>query len=444
MFALGPLVFTLPQGRLQFEISSMMSRGAAAPSMYLLWELGLLDGLLPHHALLLIQDNVSRGIESSSQKKPDLNGWLAPFLELGRDAEGEQSSAEDPPGHAFAVQRHVLHRRHSLKSVSSHVRSGGEHTERKRLEGNERNEPHGPNNNVHVLFHMLSTLDEIARRQEEPLNQVAYIAVFLIPLIAAERQKAFQRSASRSKQNRRGGGEKTSPTSMEASLNDTNTEQIQHLHVNKTCQGGKKLEFQPNEARKRFDRLEGDIDGGPQPPLLDEWAMPQPPPSIEATTTASSTQSMARSKKLDSVQSFEEHVDIIVSKQLCGISSKEHRKLQSANKKLRKRCLKIISDRTGAFKNEEYLHSSKYNINFGSLFCLLPRQPLQTAGRVLVAVDATLESMSAAAVLNATGRRKGRVRRKKDNSAIESIVLQVLTESGVDWNELMHNGIIMD
>lgn len=43
----------LPPGRLQMELGSLLAHGAAAPSLALMWRLGLLDMLLPQQALYL-------------------------------------------------------------------------------------------------------------------------------------------------------------------------------------------------------------------------------------------------------------------------------------------------------------------------------------------------------------------------------------------------------
>jgi len=51
--ALGSKVATLKQGRLQMELAAMMAHGAASKSVQLLWRFGLLELLLPHHAVLL-------------------------------------------------------------------------------------------------------------------------------------------------------------------------------------------------------------------------------------------------------------------------------------------------------------------------------------------------------------------------------------------------------
>lgn len=41
------------QGRLQMELTSLLGYGACEPSLLLMWRLGLLDMLLPQHALYL-------------------------------------------------------------------------------------------------------------------------------------------------------------------------------------------------------------------------------------------------------------------------------------------------------------------------------------------------------------------------------------------------------
>lgn len=48
-----PLVAGLPQGRLHMELGAMLTHGAARRSVELMWRFGLLDMLLPQHAVLL-------------------------------------------------------------------------------------------------------------------------------------------------------------------------------------------------------------------------------------------------------------------------------------------------------------------------------------------------------------------------------------------------------
>lgn len=48
-----PCTGLLPQGRLQMELASLLGYGAAERSLALMWRLGLLDMLLPQHALHL-------------------------------------------------------------------------------------------------------------------------------------------------------------------------------------------------------------------------------------------------------------------------------------------------------------------------------------------------------------------------------------------------------
>ena len=60
MSALAVTTAKLPQGRLQMELVAMFTHGAALESMKLLWKYGLLDMLLPHHAVMLSKQGISR------------------------------------------------------------------------------------------------------------------------------------------------------------------------------------------------------------------------------------------------------------------------------------------------------------------------------------------------------------------------------------------------
>lgn len=53
MEAQAAAIAALPQGRLQMEVGSLLGYGAAGASLALMWRLGLLDLLLPQHALFL-------------------------------------------------------------------------------------------------------------------------------------------------------------------------------------------------------------------------------------------------------------------------------------------------------------------------------------------------------------------------------------------------------
>lgn len=53
MTALATRVAALPHGRLQMELAAQLGYGAAASSVRQLWRFGMLDLLLPHHALYL-------------------------------------------------------------------------------------------------------------------------------------------------------------------------------------------------------------------------------------------------------------------------------------------------------------------------------------------------------------------------------------------------------
>lgn len=51
MASLSELVGSLPAGRLQMELAALMGYGAAGRSVRLMWRFGVLDLLLPRHAL---------------------------------------------------------------------------------------------------------------------------------------------------------------------------------------------------------------------------------------------------------------------------------------------------------------------------------------------------------------------------------------------------------
>ena len=52
------------QGRLVMELHAMMAYGASAPSVQLLWRLGLLDIILPQHAAYLVSQGYELGCAS--------------------------------------------------------------------------------------------------------------------------------------------------------------------------------------------------------------------------------------------------------------------------------------------------------------------------------------------------------------------------------------------
>jgi tRNA nucleotidyltransferase/poly(A) polymerase len=60
MMSMAVATAKLPQGRLQMELAAMFTHGAALPAMKLLWRYGLLDMLLPHHAVMLSKQHVPR------------------------------------------------------------------------------------------------------------------------------------------------------------------------------------------------------------------------------------------------------------------------------------------------------------------------------------------------------------------------------------------------
>jgi tRNA nucleotidyltransferase/poly(A) polymerase len=72
MMALAMSTATLPQGRLQMELAAMFTHGAALLATKLLWRFGLLDMLLPHHAVMLSKQHVARK-ESESETEEDDN-----------------------------------------------------------------------------------------------------------------------------------------------------------------------------------------------------------------------------------------------------------------------------------------------------------------------------------------------------------------------------------
>ncbi|EFN52867.1 hypothetical protein CHLNCDRAFT_58740 [Chlorella variabilis] len=59
----------LPQGRLQMELGSLLGYGASERSLALMWRLGLLDMLLPQHALYLKRHRVPRAPRAPSSKR---------------------------------------------------------------------------------------------------------------------------------------------------------------------------------------------------------------------------------------------------------------------------------------------------------------------------------------------------------------------------------------
>ncbi|PRW33128.1 CCA-adding enzyme-like [Chlorella sorokiniana] len=72
----------LPQGRLQMELTSLLGYGASERSLLLMWRLGLLDMLLPQHALYLRRHKVPRAPRSRSRsRRPELLFELAAELD---------------------------------------------------------------------------------------------------------------------------------------------------------------------------------------------------------------------------------------------------------------------------------------------------------------------------------------------------------------------------
>ncbi|KAH7624985.1 hypothetical protein Ndes2526B_g00360 [Nannochloris sp. 'desiccata'] len=128
----------LPQGRLQMELAAMFTHGAALPALQLLWRYGLLDMLLPHHAVMLSKQHIPREEKIENINEADC---------------GKENIDND------------------IVSISSNAPASSQ-----------------------VLFALLAELDKTASACK-PAETAVWVTAIVAPLVAQECQRAVERRA---------------------------------------------------------------------------------------------------------------------------------------------------------------------------------------------------------------------------------------------------------
>jgi tRNA nucleotidyltransferase/poly(A) polymerase len=162
MMKMAMMTAKLPQGRLQMELAAMFTHGAALPALKLLWKYGLLDILLPHHAVML-----------SKQQIP-------------REGKSEKNSVNETDGGDISV---------SASSNASPTSS-------------------------QVLFALLAELDKTASSCK-PAETSVWVTAIAAPLVAQECQRAVERwTATKLRQQRQRDAEDEEERSSSSSSNE--------------------------------------------------------------------------------------------------------------------------------------------------------------------------------------------------------------------------------
>jgi len=136
----------LPQGRLQMELAAMFTHGAALPAMKLLWRYGLLDILLPHHAVMFSKQHIPR------EKSIEMN-------------------SNDEDGHVDSDAVYAT----SSPNFSNSLNSASEASASSQL-----------------LFALLAELDKTASSCK-PAETSVWVTAIAAPLVAQECQRAVER-----------------------------------------------------------------------------------------------------------------------------------------------------------------------------------------------------------------------------------------------------------
>ena len=401
MFSLGYLVFDLPPGRLQFEIASMLSRGGAASAVNLLWEFGLLEHLLPQHALLLIRDKFPRQVEGRNNFKAKFKANESPLFLIrsqltGNINAGSEIISSRPAQGSADVS--------ALRSKSQEIVSANI--------GNE----FGDLKCSQILFRLLSKLDAIANQREEPVDPITYTSVLLIPLLVAERQSVKKRvKLKRSKD-----GKKDASVLLETDLELDSTQ----------------MKFDDPSCVK--DRTEND-DGPAESPTVTEKSTSRESlhemiEIFEKELSENENDEGQLDLNSERLEELRVEVDSVVARLLQGVNKREQKSLESAQKKLHQKYRKL---KINECYDEEYQPVADGAFKLDSFLCFLPRQSLLSAGEIIISVAEACGSTSSSPI-NRKKKKKKKMRalKAKKYAEAEEIVFKTILNSGISSQKI--------